>query len=279
MSCVTLNSQPVRLVVTVGSLPEGYCPESFQQFANDFAARLIVTPNQNNSTFVTGSIEPSSNVGPWLKDCLEWFVFDDATGRYIPITKGGFDNMLYYTASNTFVVPDNIFKIKVTAFGAGGGGFSDGSSISTGAGGGGSFGVAIRAVTPGQAITLTIGTGGSAGNPGTSGGGTTVLGMTAGGGAGGTGTSNGSGAGGTAAGFDINLSGQFGQSNVTGSNVQAHANGGDAGGWGGKGGVTAFNNANTGRNGTAPGGGGSGAANATVATAGNGADGAILVEW
>lgn len=279
MSCATINSQPVRLIVTVGNLPEGYCPATFQQFANDFAARLIVTPNQNNSTFVTGSIEPTSNIGPWLKDCVEWFVFDDSTGRYRPIPKGGFDNMQYFTASSSFVVPDNIFKLKISAFGAGGGGFFDGGALSSGAGGGGAYGLAIRSVIPAQVITLTVGTGGSAGNPGTTGGSTTVLGMTAGGGAGGTATSNGSGAGGVATGFDVNLSGQFGQSNVTGANAESDANGGDAGGWGGKGGVTAFNNAATGRNGTAPGGGGSGAANAAVATAGDGANGAILIEW
>lgn len=86
MSCTTFNQQPVRLAVSMGALPEGFCPASMQELAQAIADRLIVTPNQQFSTFVTGSTAPPSNQGPWFKDCEEWFVFDDATGTYVPMT-------------------------------------------------------------------------------------------------------------------------------------------------------------------------------------------------
>lgn len=43
----------------------------------------IVSPTGTN--FITISdVEPSSNVGPWLKNGTQWWVFDEATKRYVP---------------------------------------------------------------------------------------------------------------------------------------------------------------------------------------------------
>lgn len=275
MSCDTLATSLVGLTVSMGSLPEGFCPANMQELANAIAARLIVTPNVTTSSFAIGSVEPSSNVGPWLKNCLEWYVFDDATGRYRPISQGGFGNQQYFTSSGTFVVPDNAQRIKVTTFGGGGGGFNNGASTSASGGGGGASGISILTVTPGQVIPFTVGAGGG---PGVAGGNTTILGLTATGGGAGTGITTG-GAGGTAAGFDINLEGQGGTANGTGSASTDSCPGGDAGGWGGKGGVVVRGADNTGRNGLVPGGGGCGSINAGSTSAGSGAGGAILIEY
>lgn len=278
MSCSTLSAQPIRLTVTVGNFPEGYCPANYQQFANDFAARLIVTPNQNNSTFVTGSTEPTSNVGPWLKNCEEWFVFNDATGRYRPETIGVFKNMRYYTSNDTFVVPDNIFKIKVHAWGAGGGGSNNGGGGSGSGGGGGAYGVKIFDVVPAQAVAISIGAGGGNGAAGANGGATTVLTLVASGGLGSPSTFV-AGDGGTAAGADFTVQGGMGSSsyNVTTSPV------GDGGlsTYGGQGGRPSPTL--TLRNGRLPGGGGAGGiegggGNPSV-VGGSGASGAVLIEY
>lgn len=278
MSCSTLNQSAIQLDISVGQLPEGFCPASMQELANAIGARIIISPSETFNTFAIGSTAPASNVGPWLKDCEAWFVFDDATASYVPTEKGGFSFQSYFISSGSFVVPEFIYKLKITAIGAGGGGFDNGASSSSGAGGGGSFGCSIVDVIPGQVIPYTIGAGGVAGNPGTAGGATTILGFSAGGGAGGVAIGTG-GAGGTATGFTINLSGQYGMANTTGSANEADANGGDAAGWGGKGGVVGANATTVGRNGLSPGGGGSGSANGVSTTAGNGAGGAILIEW
>lgn len=78
-------SQPVQFQVSGGNLPEGYCPSSWNQLFQDMVARISVTPNQNYSTFVNGSTEPSSNQGPWLKDGLTWYVWSEADGKYVPM--------------------------------------------------------------------------------------------------------------------------------------------------------------------------------------------------
>lgn len=268
MSCATLSQGLVGLNVAMASLPEGFCPTSMQDFANAIAARLVVTPNTSSSSFAIGSVPPNSNVGPWFKDCEEWFKFDDATATYVPLTKQGFDNMQYFAASGTFTVPDFISKIKITAFG-GGGGAQTGDS---GAGGGGAFGVAIRTVIPAQAIAIVVGSGGAAGSPGAAGGATTILGMSAGGGGAGSGLLT-PGAGGVPTGFDVGFNGQYGQGNPGGANGHGQM-GGDAGGWGGKGGGVGSPTTA----GTAPGGGGS-SASSFGGSSGAGANGAVLIEW
>lgn len=258
--------------VSIGALPEGFCPSSMQELASAIAARLIITPTQAFSSFAVGSVEPTSNVGPWLKNCLEWFVFDDATSSYIPIAKGGFDTIRPFTANGTFTVPDNVYKIQVEAYGAGGGGADAGGSSQGGAGAG-AYGLAIRSVTPGQSIPIVIGASGASGPSGVDGGNTTVLGMTAGGGKGSTaGSPFNGGAGGTATGFDVNFAGGNGNRATTDPGV-----GGDSP-KGGQGGV--YNTVDiTFFNGKFPGGGAAGGAvgGPSGAVGGTGGSGYVII--
>lgn len=85
MSCSTLVAQTVNMTVSAGALPEGFCPSSMQELFEAMVQRLIVTPNQAFTSFASGSVAPTSNVGPWLKDCETWFVWDDAIGAYVPM--------------------------------------------------------------------------------------------------------------------------------------------------------------------------------------------------
>lgn len=55
-----------------------------QELADAIAARLTITTQQALALFASGSTEPTSNVGPWLKDGITWYVWDDGTGAYIP---------------------------------------------------------------------------------------------------------------------------------------------------------------------------------------------------
>lgn len=282
MSCDTLSNTTVRFTVSFGQLPENFCPTSMQDLGNNIVSRIIVTPNQSFSTFAIGPNAPTTNVGPWLKNCLSWFVFDDATASYVPIPKGGFDSQVYYTASDTFVVPDNIFKLKIHAWGGGGGG---GDTNGTGGwnssgGGGAAYGCSIVAVTPAQSIPFTIGAGGSHGIPGSPGSDTVILGMTAGAGLGGTmggGANPPGGAGGTATGFTINRSGGAGGSAVSTGGAPTGP-GGDAAGGGGAGGAIGTTGSNPFVNGVAPGGGGGGHVD-QAGSGGSGAGGAVWIEY
>lgn len=91
----------------------------------------------------------------------------------LPIAVGG---MSVFQASGTFVVPAGVTTIKrLRVWGGGGGGGGSYGSGSAGSGGGaGAYGEKLNiAVTPGQSIAVTVGSGGASGgasNPPTSGG-------------------------------------------------------------------------------------------------------------
>jgi hypothetical protein len=57
---------------------------NLQQLFDAFVARLSIESQQDLSFFVSGSTAPTSNVGPWLKDGTTWYVWDVASGAYVP---------------------------------------------------------------------------------------------------------------------------------------------------------------------------------------------------
>lgn len=269
MSCDTLNSQSVGLNVAIGNLPEGFCPASMQELAQAIAARLIVTPSQSFNGMAIGSVEPTSNVGLWFKNCEELFVYDDATGRYVPLRiNGGFQTLSVQSASGSFIVPDFIYQLRIEGWGGGGGAPNDTGSSQPGGGGGG-YGYTQKAVIPGQSIPFTIGMGGPGGAVGTSGTATTIMGMTCNGGtAGSVGASPG--AGGTVTGADFSIQG--GQGSDTHAAAGGFGGDGPLGGQGGRIGPVAgiF------QNGIVPAGGGCGGTSGKNA-GGNGANGLIKI--
>ena len=57
-----------------------------QEFADAMVARLTAESTNTISFFAAGSVAPTSNVGPWLKDNTTWYVWSDALGAYTPQT-------------------------------------------------------------------------------------------------------------------------------------------------------------------------------------------------
>lgn len=63
-------------------------PVTFKGSPNDLYGEMIrrmriVSPSGTNFIFI-GDTEPTSNVGPWLKNGTQWYVWDPSTKRYIP---------------------------------------------------------------------------------------------------------------------------------------------------------------------------------------------------
>ena len=112
------------------------------------------------------------------------------------------------TGAGTFVVPTDVYKIKVTCIGGGGGGVG---AINTGGAGGAGSCIKVFAVTPGQSYSYFVGAGGSGGGNGQD---TTFSGnginMVAGKGFGAPAGAYNGGAGGTASGGDLNMNGNRG---------------------------------------------------------------------
>jgi len=76
------NSIP--LTFRAAPLPERYKADP-EQFKNDIVARLYAESGESIAFFASGSVAPSSNVGPWLKNGQEWWVWSDDVGGYIPM--------------------------------------------------------------------------------------------------------------------------------------------------------------------------------------------------
>ena len=72
---------PVTFDVQLAALPPGFSGTP-QDLGTAIADRLLITPSEPWSSFILGGAQPSSNVGPWLKDELEWRVWSDALGAY-----------------------------------------------------------------------------------------------------------------------------------------------------------------------------------------------------
>lgn len=63
-------------------------PASFKGSPQDLAIAMvqrmkILSPNGTNFIYI-GDVAPTSNVGPWLKDGTQWWVWDTNTNQYVP---------------------------------------------------------------------------------------------------------------------------------------------------------------------------------------------------
>ena len=72
---------PVTFSVQMASLPPGFEGDP-QALGVAFAERLLITPSEPWSSFINGGAQPSSNVGPWLLDGMEWRVWSDSLGSF-----------------------------------------------------------------------------------------------------------------------------------------------------------------------------------------------------
>lgn len=76
--------QATNLLIQMAQLPATFIG-SPQDMADLMIRRMrIVSPSGTNFIF-TGDTEPTSNVGPWLRNGNQWWVFDANLKRYVPI--------------------------------------------------------------------------------------------------------------------------------------------------------------------------------------------------
>ncbi len=107
------NSIP--LTFRAAPLPENYSATP-EEFKNDIVARLYAESSEAISFFASGSVAPTSDVGPWLKNGLEWWVWDSGLGTYVPQEIP--QVALKYIASNSAPDPsDYIFWIELDGSG------------------------------------------------------------------------------------------------------------------------------------------------------------------
>lgn len=92
MNDTNLIIQMAQIPVTFRGTPN--------QLAQEIAKRMkIVSPSGSNFIFI-GDTEPTSNVGPWLKDGNKWYVFDDELKRYVPQDISDSETIWFQTGKN-----------------------------------------------------------------------------------------------------------------------------------------------------------------------------------
>lgn len=76
-------SSLIPLTFRLAPLPEGFVGTP-QQIATAIVARLSAVSANSISFFASGSVAPTSNVGPWLKNDQTWYVWSDPLATYVP---------------------------------------------------------------------------------------------------------------------------------------------------------------------------------------------------
>jgi len=214
--------------------------------------------------------------------------WNDSSGSFSTTVVGNIEGVgqQQYTTTGTFsfVVPDGVTTISAVCIGGGGGGSGgDGGRVQTNnGGGGGGLCYGRIPVTAGETLTVVVGAGGtsSSGNPGTSGGNTTISRgantlLSALGGTGGTERNGGTAAGGNyiIGGTVVNFGGGAGGSGGAGANSSGGTGGGGAGGYSGAGGAGGPFNGSGAPGAGGGGGGGAGYSGTTAGTMGGGGGG------
>jgi hypothetical protein len=74
----------LQLAVTGAPLPLDFVGTP-QQFYEAILTRMRVIFPTGQTSFVISDTEPTTNLGPWLKEGTQWYVWDEDTNRYVPL--------------------------------------------------------------------------------------------------------------------------------------------------------------------------------------------------
>lgn len=92
--------QDTGLIIQAAPLPTTF-KGTPQQWADELVRRMKIVSASGTNFFVTGDVEPTSNVGPWLKGGTQWWVFDEATKRYVPLDISASETRWYWMGNAT----------------------------------------------------------------------------------------------------------------------------------------------------------------------------------
>jgi|SRR5712664_303559 len=89
-----------NLIIQASKLPATFVGTPQDFFAVMIRRMKIVSPDGTNFIFV-GDTEPTSNVGPWLKNGTQWWVFDPSIKRYVPLDISASQTIPFWVSNST----------------------------------------------------------------------------------------------------------------------------------------------------------------------------------
>jgi hypothetical protein len=108
--------QDTNLIIQSAPIPATF-RGNLNQFREAMVERFkIVSPSGISFIFV-GDTEPTSNVGPWLRNGTQWWVFDEATKRYIPLDITASEKLWFQTSVTTPADTDPPVWLRVDSAG------------------------------------------------------------------------------------------------------------------------------------------------------------------
>lgn len=95
-----MSLQATNLIIQAAPLPVTF-KGTPQAWLEEYTRRLrIVSPSGTNFIFI-GDSEPASNVGPWLKNGTQWYVWDTDINRYVPLDISESDKDWFWMSNST----------------------------------------------------------------------------------------------------------------------------------------------------------------------------------
>lgn len=92
--------QDTNLLIQMAPLPATFVGTP-QELAAAMVQRYKIVSPSGSAFFVISDVEPTSNVGPWLKGGTQWWVFSNVTNRYVPLDISASETRWYWMGNST----------------------------------------------------------------------------------------------------------------------------------------------------------------------------------
>lgn len=100
-----MSLQKTNLVIQMSRIPATFKGTPDQLSQTMIRRMQILSPSGNSFIFV-GDTEPTSNVGPWLRDGTQWWVFDEDIKRYVPLDISASETIWFHVGATTPATSD-----------------------------------------------------------------------------------------------------------------------------------------------------------------------------
>lgn len=105
--------QDTNLILQSAPLPATFCGTPQELWAAGIKRSKIVSTTGTSFIFI-GDVEPTSNVGPWLRFGTQWWVFDVVTKRYIPLDISASETQWFQVGASTPATGDPPVWLRTT---------------------------------------------------------------------------------------------------------------------------------------------------------------------
>lgn len=101
------------LIIQAAPMPATFCGTP-QEWAALLVRRMKIVSASGSNFFFVGDVEPTSNVGPWLRFGTQWWVFDTETKRYIPLDISASETQWFQVGASTPLTGDPPVWLRTT---------------------------------------------------------------------------------------------------------------------------------------------------------------------